>query len=44
MIAKLVTYGEDRAKAAEEMAKALRGYRVVGLVNNIAFLKRVLDH
>ncbi len=26
------------------MARALRGYRVVGLVNNIPFLKRVLDH
>ena len=42
MIAKLITYGEDRPKAIELMKKALADYKVVGLNNNLRFLKRVL--
>ena len=43
MIAKLVTYAPTRAEAINEMKKALRGYKVVGLNNNLKFLKRVFE-
>ena len=43
MIAKLVTYAPTRAEAINEMKKALRGYKIVGLNNNMKFLKRVFE-
>jgi len=43
MIAKLITYGENRNKAIDLMKKALSEYRVVGLPNNLKFLKRVIE-
>ena len=43
MIAKLITYGEDRNSAIDLMKKALSEYRVVGLPNNLKFLKRVIE-
>lgn len=43
MIAKLITYGEDRNTAIDLMKKALSEYRVVGLPNNLKFLKRVIE-
>lgn len=44
MIAKLITYGENRPQAIELMQRALRDYKIVGLNNNLRFLKRVFDH
>jgi 3-methylcrotonyl-CoA carboxylase alpha subunit len=44
MIAKLITYGEDRTEALEKMKTALNDYKVVGLKNNLKFLKRVFDN
>lgn len=41
MIAKLITYGDTRTEAIEKMKKALDDYKVVGLKNNLKFLKRV---
>ena len=41
MIAKLITYGETRAEAMDKMKNALEDYKVVGLKNNLKFLKRV---
>lgn len=41
MIAKLITYGNTRAEAIDLMRKALNDYKVVGLNNNLKFLKRV---
>lgn len=43
MIAKLITYGNSREAAISEMKKALRGYKIVGLNNNLKFLKRVFE-
>ncbi|MBL4895204.1 MAG: acetyl/propionyl/methylcrotonyl-CoA carboxylase subunit alpha [Emcibacter sp.] len=43
MIAKLVTYGEDRDEAILHMRKALDRYYIRGLGNNIAFLADVLN-
>jgi acetyl/propionyl-CoA carboxylase alpha subunit len=43
MIAKLITYGKDRNEAIDLMKKALGEYKVVGLPNNLKFLKRVIE-
>lgn len=44
MISKLITYGATRAEAIELMKQALKDYRIVGLNNNLKFLKRVFDN
>jgi acetyl/propionyl-CoA carboxylase alpha subunit len=44
MIAKLITHGSTRAEAIQLMQHALRDYRIVGLNNNLRFLKRVFDN
>jgi 3-methylcrotonyl-CoA carboxylase alpha subunit len=44
MIAKLITYGRNRPEAIELMKRALRDYKIVGLNNNLRFLKRVFDN
>jgi 3-methylcrotonyl-CoA carboxylase alpha subunit len=43
MIAKLIVWGRDRQEALALMANALAAYQVVGLVTNIAFLKRLVE-
>jgi len=43
MIAKLITWGADRAGARARMRDALAQTRIVGVVNNIAFLLRLID-
>lgn len=42
MISKLIVWGEDRNQAIDRLYQALDDYKVVGLPNNIKFLKRVL--
>src|SRR5690554_6530885 len=44
MIAKLITWGEDRQHAIERMRRALSEYVVGGIATNIAFHREVLDH
>jgi 3-methylcrotonyl-CoA carboxylase alpha subunit len=44
MIAKLIVHGPDRATALQRLAAALDATRVVGPVNNVAFLARVARH
>ncbi|MGF1562072.1 MAG: acetyl-CoA carboxylase biotin carboxylase subunit [Geminicoccaceae bacterium] len=44
MIAKLCTWGPDRASAIDGMAKALDAYAVRGLGHNISFLTSVMHH
>ena len=44
MIAKLVTYGADRAAAIDEMADALNRFRIRGVGNNLDFLSATVDH
>ena len=44
MLAKLIVWGEDRARAAQEMLTALGECEVVGVATNIAFLERLVQH
>ncbi|SHG85184.1 biotin carboxyl carrier protein /biotin carboxylase [Cognatiyoonia sediminum] len=44
MIAKLCTWGRDRAEAIEEMRLALDGFEVEGIGHNLPFLAAVYDH
>ncbi len=44
MIAKLVTWGEDRPQAIERMNDALDAYLIRGLNHNISFLNAVIAH
>ncbi|HEY7356683.1 MAG TPA: acetyl-CoA carboxylase biotin carboxylase subunit, partial [Ktedonobacterales bacterium] len=44
MIAKVITYGADRAEALRRMDHALSRTTLMGVRNNIAFLRRVLFH
>jgi acetyl/propionyl-CoA carboxylase alpha subunit len=43
MIAKISTWGEDRAAALDRAAAALRATRIEGLVTNREFLIAVLE-
>jgi 3-methylcrotonyl-CoA carboxylase alpha subunit len=43
MIAKLIVWGKDRQSALARMSQALSEYRIVGLANNTAFLKRLVE-
>ncbi|QDL94165.1 acetyl/propionyl/methylcrotonyl-CoA carboxylase subunit alpha (plasmid) [Paroceanicella profunda] len=44
MIAKLCTWGPDRAAAIEGMRNALDGFEVEGIGHNLPFLAAVMDH
>ncbi|HEY7356475.1 MAG TPA: acetyl-CoA carboxylase biotin carboxylase subunit [Ktedonobacterales bacterium] len=44
MLAKIITCGADRAEALRRMDRALKQTTLLGLRNNIAFLRRVLFH
>jgi len=44
MIAKLVTWGEDRSRAIDEMRSALDRFYVRGVGHNIPFLNAVMAH
>lgn len=44
LLAKLVTWGNDRAKAADRMRRALSEYVVTGIKTNIPFHRRLLRH
>ncbi|MBI4366697.1 MAG: acetyl-CoA carboxylase biotin carboxylase subunit [Deltaproteobacteria bacterium] len=44
ILGKLSTWGATRAEAIARMRRALREYRVAGIVTNIAFHRRVLAH
>jgi 3-methylcrotonyl-CoA carboxylase alpha subunit len=43
MIAKLIVWGADRNQALARMSNALSEYEIVGLVNNVDFLKRLVE-
>ena len=43
MIAKLIVWGEDRAQALARLDAALAHCRIVGVANNVPFLRRVLS-
>jgi len=43
MIAKLIVHAPDRAQAGARLAAALRETRIVGVANNVEFLRRVVE-
>ncbi len=44
MLAKLLTWGEDRAQALERMRNALTEYRVAGVSTNLGLLRSIVSH
>jgi acetyl-CoA carboxylase biotin carboxylase subunit len=44
MIAKLVTYGEDRGEAIERMIRAIDEYQITGIITTLGFGKFVMQH
>ncbi|RMH47746.1 MAG: acetyl/propionyl/methylcrotonyl-CoA carboxylase subunit alpha [Gammaproteobacteria bacterium] len=44
MIAKLIVWGEDRVSALRRLGQALRETYIVGLHNNVRFLRRLAEH
>jgi len=44
MLAKLVTYAENRTESINKMIWALSHYVVMGVTSNISFLKTVIEH
>ncbi len=44
LLAKLVVWGRDREEARMRMQRALGEYEIGGIVTNLSFFRRVLDH
>ncbi len=44
MLAKLVVWGKERQAALEKMSWALSRFAVLGVPNNVEFLKAIIDH
>lgn len=44
MLAKVITWGEDREQARRRMVQALNGYHIEGVFTNVDFANRVLCH
>ncbi len=44
MLAKLVVWDRDRESARQRLAEALGNVEIVGVANNVAFLKALADH
>jgi propionyl-CoA carboxylase alpha chain len=44
MLAKIITWGEDREQARRRMVQALNGYHIEGVFTNIDFANKVLTH
>ncbi|QDH80946.1 acetyl-CoA carboxylase biotin carboxylase subunit [Echinicola soli] len=44
MIAKLVTYDEDRPKAIQKMVRAIDGYKITGISTTLSFARYVMLH
>ena len=43
MVSKLIVHGKDREEAILKMYSALNEYKIVGLKNNISFLKKICE-
>jgi 3-methylcrotonyl-CoA carboxylase alpha subunit len=44
MLAKLIVWGKDRTAALQKMSWALSHFAIVGVANNVEFLKAIIDH
>jgi propionyl-CoA carboxylase alpha chain len=44
MLAKIITWGEDREQARKQMVQAVNGYHIEGVFTNVDFANQVLTH
>lgn len=44
MLAKLIVWGKDRTAALQKMSWALSHFAILGVANNVEFLKAIIDH
>ena len=44
MLAKIITWGEDREQARKRMVQAVNGYHIEGVFTNVDFANQVLTH
>lgn len=44
MLAKLIVWGKDRTAALQKMSWALSRFAILGVANNVEFLKAIIDH
>jgi acetyl/propionyl-CoA carboxylase alpha subunit len=44
IVAKLISWGKNRHEAVQRMKRALREYRITGVVTTIPFHRRVMDN
>ncbi len=44
MIAKLIAHGRDRAEAIRRLGRALKGFEILGVTTNVAYLSRIIAH
>ncbi len=44
MLAKIITWGEDREQARKRMVQAVNGYHIEGILTNVDFANQVLTH
>lgn len=44
MLAKIITWGENREQARKRMVQALNGYHIEGVFTNVDFANQVLNH
>lgn len=44
MLSKLIVWGKDRETAIQKMSWALSRFAILGVANNVAFLKAIIDH
>lgn len=44
LLAKVITYGEDREQARTSMIRALNGYHIAGITTNIDFANSIVAH
>ena len=44
LLAKLIVWGQDRATALLRMEQALGQFEIIGVTNNLAFLRRLVGH
>ncbi|MBE9487537.1 MAG: acetyl-CoA carboxylase biotin carboxylase subunit, partial [Chloroflexi bacterium] len=44
ILSKVITWGKDRHESVKRMLLALSDYKILGIKNNVQFLKAVLEH
>ncbi|UCF90862.1 MAG: acetyl-CoA carboxylase biotin carboxylase subunit [Desulfobacterales bacterium] len=44
MVAKVITWGQDREEARKRLVQAVNGYHIEGVVTNVDFINQILTH